>query len=152
MPLQKRYREEILMKKIIILASGNGSNAEAICQYSKNRDFKVEAIITDNPEAGVIKKAKELKVQTFIVPKATGESRESHEGKLLQTLAPLNFHLIVLAGYERLLTPTFLNSFPKKSIINIHPSLLPLYPGLDSYARAFNDTVTGSGISIHYVD
>lgn len=140
------------MKRILVFASGTGSNAQAIFDQSSKLGFKVEALICDRKDAPVIDKATSSNVPFLLISKEKGETRESHEQKILSQIKNFKFDLIVLAGYERLLSATFLNSFPKNSIVNIHPSLLPAYPGLNSYARAFEDRVHESGISIHYVD
>lgn len=140
------------MKQIVLFASGTGSNAEAIIRQSTELGFKVSALICDRPDAAVMTKAQNLGVKTYLVEKLSGEKRIDHEKKILEVLKTLSFDLIVLAGYERLLSPFFIRSFAKESIINIHPSLLPAYPGLDSYARAYADGVKVSGITIHYVD
>jgi len=140
------------MKNIVILASGNGSNAESIIKYSLGAPFKVSAVICDRPGAGVLEKAQRLGIKTVLIEKSKTETKESHEEKILKELDRLSFDLIVLAGYCRLLSSRFLSQFPPKSVINIHPSILPDYPGLDSYERAFNDNVKSSGISIHFVD
>jgi phosphoribosylformylglycinamidine synthase II/formyltetrahydrofolate-dependent phosphoribosylglycinamide formyltransferase len=140
------------MKKIVILASGRGSNAEAIYKYASEGHYQISAILSDQADAQVLEKAKKWGLPSFAVPKTKNETRSDHEGKLLSVLDNLEFDLIVLAGFERLLSPLFLKSFPRHSIVNIHPSLLPLYPGLNSYERAFSEKATTSGITIHFVD
>lgn len=140
------------MKKIIILASGNGSNAEAIYKYSLNGAFKISAVISDNQEAAVLQKALSWGVKTYVIPKMPKETKGDHEAKIIDILKDIDFDLIVLAGYMKLFSPRFLREFPPRFILNIHPSLLPAYPGVDSYKRAFEDGVEESGITIHYVD
>ena len=140
------------MKKIVVFASGRGSNAEALYKNAEAYGYGISAIITDNPEAGIIEKANSWSLTVHIVKKEKNEIRESHEAKILTLLKKIDFHLIVLAGYERLLSSTFIQSFARNSIVNIHPSMLPEYPGLRSYERAFEDCKTSSGISIHFVD
>lgn len=140
------------MKSIVLFASGTGSNAEAIMKFAAQGPYKVAALVCDKSDAPVLKKAQDAGVKTILVAKEKGEATTSHEARILRELEALNFDLIVLAGYRRLLSSQFLASFPRNSIINIHPSVLPAYPGLDSYARAFNDGVSSSGITIHYVD
>jgi phosphoribosylglycinamide formyltransferase-1 len=140
------------MKKIVILASGRGSNAEAIYNFSKTNAFEIAAIISDNAKALVLEKAKNWNVPAIAVPRQVKETRGDHEARLMGQLKKLDFDLIVLAGYARLLSQQFLSEFPPRTIVNIHPSLLPLYPGLNSYQRAFADGVKESGITIHFVD
>jgi phosphoribosylformylglycinamidine synthase subunit PurSL len=140
------------MKNIIILGSGNGSNAEEIIKCAAHGSFIVSALICDRPDAPIIKRAQNLGIKTVLIEKTKGESVESHEARLLVAMGEFSYDLVVLAGYQRILSPYFISRFPPASIINIHPSLLPDYPGLNSYERAFKDGVRSSGITIHYVD
>jgi phosphoribosylformylglycinamidine synthase subunit PurSL len=139
------------MKKIIIMASGRGSNAEALFAKSQQYQYEISAIVSDNAEALVLKKAKEWNIPTIVIPR-NNLTRAEHESAILNSLRKVEFDLIVLAGYMRLLTPAFISAFPPRSIVNIHPSLLPAYPGLDSYRRAYEAGEKTSGITIHYVD
>lgn len=140
------------MKRIIIFASGTGSNAEAIFKQSKELGFEVSALICDRKNALVLDKARSWNIPAHLIEKDKADTRIQHENKILKVLRGLQYDLIVLAGYERLLSPFFLNSFPKNSVLNIHPSLLPAYPGLNSYEKAFQDNILESGITIHFVD
>jgi phosphoribosylformylglycinamidine synthase len=141
------------MKKILIFASGRGSNAESlVLDARKSAEYEVTAIVCDNPAAAVIEKAKSWRIPLILVPRAKGETQEAHEKNILEKISPLRFDLMVLAGYRRLLSSGFLAQFPPRSVINIHPSLLPAYPGLHSYERAFNDGAPKTGVSIHFVD
>ena len=140
------------MKKIIILASGRGSNAEAIYKKAPEYGYEISAIVCDNSQALVLTMAQSWKVPAIVVIKEKQETREVHEAKILLELKHYEFDLIVLAGYERILSPDFLSAFAPKTIINIHPSLLPKYPGLNSYEKAYSDKATKNGVTIHYVD
>jgi phosphoribosylformylglycinamidine synthase II/formyltetrahydrofolate-dependent phosphoribosylglycinamide formyltransferase len=140
------------MRKIIILASGRGSNAEAIYKKSKEYGYEISAIVSDQAEALVLQKAKGWNISTVVVTKGKEESRQTHEEKLLLELKNYQFDLVILAGYERLLSSDFLSKFAPKTIINIHPSLLPEYPGMNSYGKAYNNKAAKNGITIHYVD
>lgn len=146
------------MTKIVILASGNGSNAESIIRYAKeNKSFDVGAVLSDNPRALVLDKAANLGCDAFCLPVLQNEKSKAYNLRLAQVVKRLNPDLIVLAGFMRILFPEFLNEFfdsltQKYKVINIHPSLLPKFPGKDSYERAYSANETESGCTIHYVD
>ncbi len=139
------------MKKIVILASGSGTNAENIVRYFEDSDLaRVDAIITNNKKAGVIDKARKLGVSCFVI-----ENQLIESGELARKLQSLKPDLIVLAGYLRLIPTEIIEHFPKK-IINIHPSLLPDYGGAGMYGKYVHQAVVEneeevSGITIHYV-
>jgi len=141
------------VKRIVILASGNGSNFEAIVR--KMREWgcgvNVVALITDNKKAYAIKRAKRLKVPVIILDYRDFKSNVEYNKKLLAQLKALSPHLVVLAGYMRILPPFIVEEFRGK-IINIHPSLLPAFAGLGAIERAFKAGVKYTGITIHYVD
>lgn len=140
------------MKKIIIFASGNGSNAENITLKIKNHpSIFVSSIWTNNPHAKVIEKAKKLQINTFVFTKSQLVS-----GEIQQLLKQENPDLIVLAGFLLKIPETFAQAFHNK-IINIHPSLLPKYGGKGMYGRFVHEAVfenkeIETGISIHYVN
>ncbi|PTM05904.1 MAG: phosphoribosylglycinamide formyltransferase [Bacteroidetes bacterium] len=139
------------MKKIVILASGSGTNAENIVRYFEDSDLaRVDAIITNNAKAGVIDKARKLGVSCFVIG-----NQMVAEGDLAKKLTSLKPDLIVLAGYLMLIPQDIISTFPKR-IINIHPALLPDYGGAGMYGKYVHQAVVEneeevSGISIHYV-
>ncbi len=141
------------MKSIVILASGNGSNFEAIVK--KFREWKLEieikALITDNREAYAIKRAKKLSVPVILLDYSSFTSRADYNAALLSQLTELSPTLIVLAGYMKILPPEIVRKFEGR-IVNIHPSLLPAFPGLRAIERAYKNGVKYTGITIHYVD
>ncbi|QDK42180.1 phosphoribosylglycinamide formyltransferase [Bacteriovorax stolpii] len=144
-----------IMKKIAILASGSGSNAEAIMKWAKASGLaEVVCVLSDKREARVLERAFNHNVPGLYVRKKKLESREEYDQKLIVRLADFNPDWIVLAGYMKLLTPKFLHVFRESGVrvINIHPSLLPLFPGLDGYGDAYRAGVKESGCTIHYVD
>ncbi len=143
------------MKKIAILASGSGSNAEAIMKWAKASSLgEVVCVLSDRREARVLERAERFNVPALYVRKKKLESKEDYDQKLIVRLADFNPDWIVLAGYMKLLTPKFLHVFRESGVrvINIHPSLLPLFPGKDGYGDAYRAGVTESGCTIHYVD
>ncbi len=141
------------MKSIVVLASGNGSNFEAIVK--KFREWKlnvdVKELITDNKDAYVIKRAKKLKVPVGVLDFHGFNSRKEYNATLLSHLERLSPSLIVLAGYMRILPAFIVRRFERK-IVNIHPSLLPAFRGLNAIERAYKSGVKYTGITIHYVD
>jgi phosphoribosylglycinamide formyltransferase-1 len=150
---------------IAILASGNGSNAEVL--YLKTRQLKallsIAAIITDNPQAGLLSRPALREAPLQVIPYIQASNltaavaKAQHEEKLLAALAGLGVSWVFLAGYQRILSGTFLQHFwdPSRGVnrvVNIHPSLLPQFPGKDAYQQAFNAGVLNCGVSVHYVD
>lgn len=136
-------------KSFVIFASGEGTNAEALIRCAQKNKFKVCAVISDR-EAPVLSLAEKLGVPAKLIP-------HKDEKLLLNTLAELKPRWAFLAGYKKMIGTNVLKFFfdaEKKfsRILNIHPSLLPAYPGLDGYRRAFEDGVKVSGVTVHLVD
>ncbi|MBL7665941.1 MAG: phosphoribosylglycinamide formyltransferase [Bacteriovoracaceae bacterium] len=139
------------MKRIAIMASGNGSNAESLITKAQELETKLNVVlvITDQPKAYVIERCKKHYIPCLIIEKKSDKSE--HEKNILSVLKDFKIDWILLAGYMRILSPTFLKQYPKR-VINIHPSLLPAFPGKSGYEDAFAANVTKSGVTIHYVD
>lgn len=138
--------------RLAILASGNGSNAEAIMKWAKTSDIaEVVCVLSDKKKALVLERAKNYKIPSIVVSKKKLEDKTYFEQKMISHLQDYRPDWIILAGFMKLLGPYFLKSFNNK-IINIHPSLLPLFPGVDGYGDAFKAQVSESGCTIHYVD
>lgn len=142
--------------RIVIFASGTGSNAEALMQKMKDlQKGPIEFVLSDRREATVIEKALHLGVMTYLVEK-TGD-RISHEVEILKLIDRHQVDWIFLAGYMRLLSADFLKAISlrhgnARQVVNIHPSLLPQYPGTHALERAFADQVTELGVTLHCVD
>jgi phosphoribosylglycinamide formyltransferase-1 len=142
--------------KVAIFASGSGSNAEALMRKASDLgDVQIEFVLSDKKEAFVLERAKKLGVTAYVVPKAS--TREQHEQEILKLVDEHKIDWVLLAGYMRLISPEFLQALKDRheghaQMINIHPSLLPAYPGTESIQRAYQDKVPASGVSIHYVD
>ncbi len=113
-------------------------------------DSEVSIVISDKPSAPGLERARELGVETVTVPR-NGRSREEHDREMVALLKDRGVELVCLAGYMRLLSPVFVHAFPGK-IVNIHPSLLPLFPGLDAQKQAIEAGVSESGCTVHFVD
>lgn len=139
--------------KIDILISGRGSNMTAIVdavQSGKIADAEVAVVISDKSKAEGLEKAKMRGVETVVIPK-NKRLREEHDTEIITELKKRNVEIVCLAGYMRLLSEDFVRSFPNK-IINIHPSLLPSFPGLDAQKQSFDYGVKITGCTVHFVD
>lgn len=141
------------MKRVAVLASGFGSNLEAILEAQSRAEIqgKVVLVISDRRDAKALERAEKRGIKNlFIDPRSYG-GRENYDLALAEVLKSEEVDLIVLAGFMRLLTPYFVKSFPLK-IINIHPSLLPSFPGTDGIEQAYAYGVKISGCTVHFVD
>ncbi len=139
--------------KIGILISGRGSNMVAIVDAVASGEIpatEIAVVISDKADAVGLVKARERGVETVVVERR-GRARAQHDAEIISELKKRNVDLVCLAGYMRLLSPTFVQAFPNK-IINIHPSLLPAFPGLDAQQQAFNAGAKVTGCTVHYVD
>src|SRR5579864_3698233 len=141
------------MKNIGILLSGRGSNFEAIAANvgaGKIANARIAIVISNRADAGGIATAKRLGIETTIIV-SKGKAREEHDQEVVTELKKRAVDLVCLAGYMRLLSPWFVKQFPQK-ILNIHPSLLPAFPGLEAQQQAFAYGVKISGCTVHFVD
>jgi phosphoribosylglycinamide formyltransferase 1 len=111
---------------------------------------EVVVVISDKPEAEGIAKAAERGIDTIVIERS-GRERAEHDGEIAEELKRRGVELVCLAGFMRLLSPAFIEAFPNR-ILNIHPSLLPAYPGLDAQAQALRDGAPKSGCTVHFVD
>lgn len=142
---------------IAVLASGRGSNLEAILDAiaAGKLDAKVQLVLVNVPGAGAIDIANKHGVHTAVVPNA-GLSRKEHEEKVVAELKKHDLDFVVLAGYMRVLSSSFLANFKDSrgffKVINIHPSLLPAFPGIRGYEEAFEYGVKIAGVTVHLVD
>ncbi len=141
------------MKNLGILLSGRGSNFEAIAKNvvsGKIRDARIAIVISNRADAGGIAKARELGLETAVIL-SKGKAREEHDREVVSLLQQHKVDLVCLAGYMRLLSPWFVKQFPQR-ILNIHPSLLPAFPGLEAQEQAFAYGVKVAGCTVHFVD
>ncbi|MEP6850962.1 MAG: phosphoribosylglycinamide formyltransferase [Acidobacteriota bacterium] len=139
--------------RIGILISGRGSNMVALVDAIKSGEIPLSEaviVISDQPSAPGLAKAKERDVETAAIDRS-GRTRTEHDAEIAAKFKEKNVDLICLAGYMRLLSPCFIAEFPDR-IINIHPSLLPAFPGLDAQKQAFDHGVKITGCTVHYVD
>jgi phosphoribosylglycinamide formyltransferase-1 len=136
-----------------ILISGRGSNMIALADAIRNETIpnaEVAVVISDQPNAAGLLRAGERGIETLIIERR-GRGRAEHDREMVTALEARNVDLVCLAGYMRLLSREFLTAFPRR-ILNIHPSLLPLFPGLDAQQQAIDHGARVSGCTVHYVD
>ncbi len=139
--------------KIGILISGRGSNMVALVdavQSGEISDSNVAVVIGDKADAVGLAKANERGVETIVIER-NGRTREEHDEEIISELRNRGVELVCLAGYMRLLSPAFIKAFPDR-IINIHPSLLPAFPGLDAQKQALDHGIKVTGCTVHFVD
>lgn len=138
---------------IAVFASGSGSNFQAICDAVTEQKLQanVALLVCDNPEAFVLERAKNLQIETLVFNSKSFRSKADYELMIAQQLKEKGIEWIVLAGYMRIIGETLLQLFPNK-IINIHPALLPSFPGAHGIKDAYDYGVKVFGITIHYVD
>ena len=141
------------MFKIAVLISGNGSNLEALIDACKKNviNGSIDIVISNNPDAYGIQRAKNHSINYKIIDNNRFETREDFDQALVEELKDSNPNLIVLAGFMRILTSVMTEAFRNK-IINIHPSLLPKYPGLDTHNSVIKNGDLNHGITIHFVN
>ncbi|HZE69367.1 MAG TPA: phosphoribosylglycinamide formyltransferase [Pyrinomonadaceae bacterium] len=145
--------QEITRKRIAILISGRGSNMAALADAIQNGavpNAQVVLVVSDQATAAGLQLAREREIATAIIERS-GRSRAEHEREIIATLQKYNVDLICLAGYMRLLSSCFVQAYPQR-ILNIHPSLLPSFPGLDAQRQAIEHGVKWTGCTVHLVD
>jgi phosphoribosylglycinamide formyltransferase-1 len=141
------------MHSLGILLSGRGSNFVAIADSidaGRIPDAQIAVVISNKADAQGIATAKQRGLNSIVIP-SKGKSREDHDREVVAALHQHKVGLVCLAGYMRLLSPWFVQQFPRK-ILNIHPSLLPAFPGLEAQEQAFAYGVKVSGCTVHFVD
>ncbi len=140
-------------KNISFLVSGRGSNFQAIAEQIKKRNInaQIKIVISDKENAPVLKKSEKMGIESVFINPKLFNSREAHEREILDILFNNKTDLIVAAGYMRLLTPVLIEPF-KNRIINIHPSLLPAFPGKDAQSQAIAKGVKIAGCTCHFID
>jgi phosphoribosylglycinamide formyltransferase-1 len=139
--------------KIGILISGRGSNMSALIEAVKSGEIpnsEITAVISDKPEAAGLLTAREKGVETIVIER-NKRTRCEHDAETIAELKKREVALVCLAGYMRLLSAEFIEAFHNR-IVNIHPSLLPAFPGLDAQRQAFDYGVKFSGCTVHFVD
>ena len=141
------------MKNLSILLSGRGSNFVAIADSvdaGRIPHARIAVVISNRPDAGGIEIARRRGLTALVIP-SRGKDHETHDREVVAALRQHQTDLVCLAGYVRLLSPWFVEQFPHQ-ILNIHPSLLPAFPGLEAQQQAFTYGVKISGCTVHFVD
>lgn len=139
--------------RIAVFASGSGSNFQAIVDavQAGGLDVDIKLLVCDKPQAKVVARAEAAGVPVFAFRPRDYASREAYEAVIVEKLQALDVDLIVLAGYMRFITATLVEPYYGR-MINIHPSLLPSFPGLDAIGQAIEHGVKVTGVTVHYVD
>lgn len=136
--------------RVAVLASGTGTNLQAILDSVHGRDgIEVVAVASDKPGAMALDRAADVGIATEVFPRDGFESREARDDAMSEWLGDVD--LVVLAGYMQLLSPGFIDRF-RERIINVHPALLPSFPGLDAIGQALHAGVKVTGVTVHFVD
>ncbi|AZN72423.1 phosphoribosylglycinamide formyltransferase [Georhizobium profundi] len=140
-------------KRVVAFISGGGSNMLALAKACEAPDFPAEiaAVISDKPDAGGLARAEALGIPTHVFARKSYGSKAEHEAAILAALAEIRPDLLCLAGYMRLLSADFIRPHDGR-ILNIHPSLLPLFPGLHTHQRAIDAGVRVHGCTVHFVN
>lgn len=143
----------VARKRLAVLISGRGSNFESILAATTNPDYPAEIVLvlSDNADAAGLVTARNAGIEASALPRAGFESRHAHEHAIITAIEAAKTDLICLAGYMRILSSEFVERFDGK-LLNIHPSLLPAYKGLNTHARALADGVKTHGCSVHFVN
>jgi phosphoribosylglycinamide formyltransferase-1 len=140
------------MKNLGILLSGRGSNFEAIARNVQAGKIpaKIAVVISNREEAPGLERARQMGLATRFIP-SKGKEREVYDREVVATLEEAQVDLVCLAGFMRILSPYFIRAFPRR-ILNIHPALLPAFPGLDAQKQALEYGAKFSGCTVHIVD
>jgi phosphoribosylglycinamide formyltransferase 1 len=138
--------------RIAVLASGGGTNLQAILDRVHGTDgIEVVGVISDNPDAQAVERARKAGVETAVFPASEHEGREERDRAIGVWLEGREVDLIVLAGYMQLLSPAFVQRF-RNRVINVHPALLPSFPGLEAVQQALDHGSKVTGVTVHFVD
>lgn len=141
------------MLKIAVLASGSGTNLQSIIDHieSGNLDAEIEVVLSDKLEAFALERARKHHIDAISIGRKSFGSKEDYEEKILTILKSYHVDLVVLAGYMRIVGETILTAFAGQ-VMNIHPALLPAFPGLNAQEQAFQYGVKVAGCTVHFVD
>jgi phosphoribosylglycinamide formyltransferase-1 len=138
--------------RIVVLASGSGTNLQAILDRLHEQDgIEVVGVGSDKAEARALERARAAGVETGVFPRADYAGREQRDAAMAEWIEARSADLVVLAGYMQLLSAAFVARF-RHRIVNVHPALLPAFPGLDAIGQALEAGVAVTGVSVHFVD
>ena len=136
--------------RAVILISGNGSNLQSLIDHGNKIDLKICSVISNKKDAFGLKRAERANIPTHFIDPNRFKSRQDFDKQLITMIDELDISLIVLAGYMRILSSDFIHHFSGK-ILNIHPSLLPKFPGLNSHRKAIDAKEKYHGATVHFV-
>jgi phosphoribosylglycinamide formyltransferase-1 len=138
--------------RVAVLASGEGTNLQAILdRFRGDGEVEVVAVASDRPEATALDRARSVDIDAAAFPRSDYESREARDLAIAEWFEAHGVELVVLAGYMQLLEPSFVRRFENR-MINVHPALLPSFPGLDAIGQALEHGVRITGVTVHFVD
>jgi phosphoribosylglycinamide formyltransferase-1 len=138
--------------RLVVLASGTGTNLQAIIDQLHGTDgIEVAGVASDKPEAMALRRARHAGIETAVFPRDEHPSREARDTALAEWIEQRSADLVVLAGYMQLLSSAFVARF-RNRIVNVHPALLPSFPGLDAIGQALEHGVKVTGVTVHFVD
>ena len=141
------------MKRLAIFVSGSGTNMENILRHLQEGRIQAEAslVVSDNAEAFALRRAEKFGVESVVVDRKKFDSKENFEAEIQRRLAGKKIDYIVLAGFMRILSPSFVKAY-RGRILNIHPALLPDFPGAHAIRDAWEAKVRKTGVTVHFVD
>lgn len=137
--------------RVAVLASGAGTNLQAILDHVHGHEVEVVAVGSDKPEALALERARSAGIDTAAFPPGEHRDREARDAAIAEWLEAQRVELVVLAGYMQLLSPGFVERFARR-LINVHPALLPSFTGLDAIGQALDYGVRVTGVTVHFVD
>ncbi|MGC1852259.1 MAG: phosphoribosylglycinamide formyltransferase [Solirubrobacterales bacterium] len=138
--------------KLVVLASGSGTNLQAILDSLHGREgIEVVGVGSDKVDARALERARAVGVETATFPREEYADREARDAAMAEWIERRGADLVVLAGYMQLLSPAFVARYPNR-IVNVHPALLPAFPGLDAIGQALEAGVETTGVTVHFVD
>ncbi len=136
--------------RVAVFASGSGTNLQAIID-AEIQSIQIVLVFTNNPQAYAIERAKNHNIPVEVIDHKNYQTREEYERNIIEVLDPYKLDLIVLAGFMRILSPVLVRAY-KNKIVNIHPALLPSFPGINSARQALEYGVKYAGVTVHFVD
>jgi phosphoribosylglycinamide formyltransferase-1 len=141
------------LPKLAVLVSGNGSNLQSIIDHIKDGKLQAQIaiVLSNQADAYAIARAYKAGIPTSIVPHDLYENRKAFDRALIEELERYEVEWVVLAGFMRILGTEFVHRFPDK-VLNIHPSLLPKYPGINAIQKAFDNAESETGVTVHFVN
>ena len=141
------------MFRVVVLASGGGTNLQAILDqlHTGEEGIEVVGVASDKPDATALERAKQAEVESAVFPAADYQDRGARDAALGDWIERTEADLVVLAGYMQMLSPEFVERF-RGRVINVHPALLPAFPGIDAVQQAIDHGAKITGVTVHFVD